>query len=168
MGLGWLVSEVLVDLDGLIRWPTNNKAIRRIRLVMAYPAIVMRDVQQSVPRWKMVFELFPQVRSTLLAVFQSRWNTPADEVSVAQGLPLRIVEEYTRHQKKRSHQIADVNPFQRRKSLETIGTHLPRALYMVLLPLIFVSNLTVGWSATGSLNKMRGGSGSHRRHELLF
>ena len=158
MGLGWLVSEVLVDLDGLLQWPANNKAIYHIRLVMAYHAIVTRGVQQSVPRWKMVFEIFSQFRSTLLAVLQGRGNTPADEMSVGQR----------RHQKKRSHQIADVNPFQRRShrsqrilsvslkigtGLETIEAHTPNTLYMVLLSLIFVSNLTVEWSATGSLNK---------------
>lgn len=39
MGLGWLVSEVLV---GLMQWPENNKAIYRIRLVMAYHAIARK------------------------------------------------------------------------------------------------------------------------------
>ena len=118
MGLGWLVSEVLV---GLMQWPENNKAIYRIRLVMAYHAIVMRGVQQSVPRWKMVFELlFPQFRSTLLAVLQGRGNKPADEMSVGQR----------RHQKKRSHQIADVNPFQRRKSsLSEDSKRIPKDWY---------------------------------------
>ena len=153
--MGWLVSEVLV---GLMQWPENNKAISRIRLVMAYHAIVMRGVQQSVPRWKMVFEIFPQFRSTLLAVLRGRGGTPAHKMSVGQR----------RHQKKRSHQIADVNPFQRRMSslLEGSG-RIPDAWYCIgyhrnpltknfiygTVTLIFVSNLTVGWSATGSLNK---------------
>lgn len=57
-----LVSEVLVGLGGLMQWPANSKAIYRIRLVMAYHAIVMKGVQQSVPGWRMVIELFPPVR----------------------------------------------------------------------------------------------------------
>ena len=83
MGLGWLVSELLVGLEELMRWPANDKAICRIRLVMAYHATVVRGVHQSVPRWRMVFKLFPQVHSTLLAVHQ---NTPADEMSVGQNI----------------------------------------------------------------------------------